>query len=138
MVLGFPRVFTSNAGSMPLHWKIAPLEHMVVCVAEGLVTVDDLVTYFADLEAAGAAHYRRILDATRGISGLSKADVARLSDHARSLLWRGTPGAMAVVTGASGNDTLVANVKAMLRAGRRMREFPTIHEARLWLDAGAP
>ncbi|MBM3649532.1 MAG: hypothetical protein FJX11_17270 [Alphaproteobacteria bacterium] len=123
---------------MPLHWKIAPLEHMVVCVAEGAVTIDELMAYFAALDAAGASNYRKILDATRATAGLSEADLGRLAAYARSLGWQGTPGPMAVVTGTGGNEPLVANVKAMLRLGRRMREFQTIHEARQWLDGEQP
>jgi len=119
---------------MPLRWTIAPLEHMVVCVAEGVVTMADLMKYFAALDAAGASHYRKILDATRGRNALSDAELAELSAYAKSLGWRGTPGPMAIVTGSAGNDRVVANVRAMLRPGRRMREFRTIHEAREWLE----
>ena len=107
---------------------------MVVCVAEGVVTVDDLMEYFAALDAAGASYFRKILDATRGENALSDADLARLAAYAKALGWSGTPGPMAVVTGSAGNDRVVANVRAMLRPGRRMREFRTIHEARRWLD----
>ena len=28
---------------MPRHWTIAPLEHMVVCVLEGVVTLNDMM-----------------------------------------------------------------------------------------------
>jgi hypothetical protein len=119
---------------MPLHWKIAPLEHMVVCVAEGLITLDALLEYFAALEAAGATHYRKILDATRGRNGLTEAEVARVAADAKARPWSAEAGPIAVVTGSAGNDKIVANVRAMLRPGRRMREFETIHEARQWLE----
>lgn len=119
---------------MPLRWKIAPLERMVICVAEGAITMNDLMEYFAALEAAGAADYRKILDATRGENALSDADRARLAAYAKDYGRRGNPGPMAVVTGSAGNDSIVADVRMMLRAGRRMREFQTIHEARLWID----
>ena len=120
---------------MPLRWKIAPLERMVVVIAEGEVTIDDLMAYFAALEKAGVAHYRKILDATRGENRLSEADREKLVAYSRSLGWRGTPGAMAVVTGASGKEDFVADVRSMLRTGRRMRAFTTIHEAREWLES---
>ena len=51
---------------MPLRWTISPLEHIVVCVFEGVVTLADIAAYFAALEAAGASHYRKILDAMHG------------------------------------------------------------------------
>jgi hypothetical protein len=120
---------------MPLRWKIAPLERMVVCVAEGDVTIDDLMAYFAAIEAAGASHYRKLLDATRGHNRLSEDDLAKIAAYSRSLGWRGDPGPMAVVIGAAGKDKLVADVRSMLRTGRRMRAFATIHEARQWLDS---
>jgi hypothetical protein len=123
---------------MPLRWKIAPLDLMVVCVAEGVVTYDDLTAYFAALDAAGASHYRRILDATHAENRLSELELARLVAHARSLGWSGAPGPMAVVTGSAGNEGVVADVRAMLRTGRRMREFRTIHEARKWLEGEEP
>jgi hypothetical protein len=119
---------------MPLRWKIAPLEHMVVCVAEGAVTMKDLMEYFAALEAAGASDYRKILDATHAENAFSDADRVQLAAYAKAYGRRGAPGPMAVVTGAAGNDTVVADIKLMLRPDRRMREFPTIHEARAWLD----
>ena len=108
---------------------------MVVCVAEGVVTLDHLMEYFAALEAAEASHYRKILDATNGRNALSEADLAKLAAYAKSLTWRGTPGPMAIVTGSVRDDTLVANVRAMLRPGRRVRTFRTIHEARQWIDS---
>jgi hypothetical protein len=122
---------------MPLHWKIAPLEHMVVCVAEGDITLDELMAYFAAVEAAGAGHYRKILDATRGGNGLSEEEVTRLASYTKLLGEGGTPGPMAVITGSGGNDEVAASVRKMLRPGRRMREFQTIHEARRWLDRTA-
>jgi hypothetical protein len=97
--------------------------------------MDDLMEYFAALDAASASHYRKILDSTRGESGLSDTDLAKLVAYAKSLGWRGTPGPMAVVTGSAGNDKFVANVRAMLRTGRRMRTFQTIQEARRWLES---
>jgi hypothetical protein len=119
---------------MPLRWKIAPLEHMVVCVAEGAITYDEILAYFMAIEEAGAGHFRKILDATDGGHGLSKQEVAKLAAYTKTLGGDGTPGPMAIITGSGGNDAVAASARAMLRPGRRMREFRTIHEARQWLD----
>jgi hypothetical protein len=86
------------------------------------------------LEAAGASHYRTMLDASRAEYHLTKAELAELAAYARSLKRQGTPGPMALFTGSSGNDDFVRSVSAMLRPGRRLRTFSTIHEARRWLD----
>ena len=60
IALGLPSAWRQIL-PMPLHWKIAPLEQMVVCVSEGAVTKDELMAYFKALEAAGASHYRKML-----------------------------------------------------------------------------
>ncbi|MBI2737201.1 MAG: hypothetical protein HYX38_11730 [Rhodospirillales bacterium] len=119
---------------MPLHWKIAPLEQMVVCVSEGAVTKDELMAYFKALEEAGASHYRKMLDASRGECCLTADEVAEIAAYVRSREWQGTPGPMAIFTGSSGNDEFLRAVSPLLRAGRRLRTFSTIHEARRWLD----
>jgi hypothetical protein len=119
---------------MPLHWKISPLEHIVVCIFEGAVTAADIVGYFRALEAAGAQHYRRILDATRGECTLSEVEVAKLAAQAKSFGASGTPAPVAVVTGSTRNDTIVSNLRKLTPANRRMRAFLNIHEARRWLS----
>ena len=84
---------------MPLHWTITPLEHMVVCVFEGAVTVDDIIAYFAAIGEAKALSYRKIMDATRGECTLSEAELARLSELIKAAASGGTPGPVAIVTG---------------------------------------
>ena len=88
--------------AMPLHWKIAPLEQMVVCVSEGVVTKDELMAYFKAIEAAGAAHYRKMLDASRAECHLTADEIAELAAYAKSLKAQGTPGPMAIFTGSIG------------------------------------
>ena len=118
---------------MPLRWKIAPLEHMVVCEFVGVVTLNDIIEYFAEIERAGAMSYRKILDATRGECGLSGAELGRLAAQAGSTGRRGTPGPIAVVTGSSRNDKVVTNLRTLASIDRRLWMFPTIHDARWWL-----
>jgi hypothetical protein len=75
-----------------------------------------------------------MLDASRAECHLSADEVAELTAYAKSLKSRGTPGPMAIFTGSSGNDEFLRSVSALLRPGRRLRTFSTIHEARRWLD----
>jgi hypothetical protein len=119
---------------MPLHWKIAPLEQMVVCVSEGAVTKDELMAYFKALDEAGASRYRKMLDASRAECRLTAGEIAEIAAYAKSHKGQGTPGPMAIFTGSSGNDEFIRAVTPMLRPGRRLRTFSTIHEARRWLD----
>ncbi len=95
------------------------------------------MAYFKALEEAGAASYRKLLDASRAECHLTADEIADIVAYARSLKWQGTPGPMAIFTGSSGNDAFVRAVRKLLRPGRRSRTFSTIHAARRWLD-GAP
>lgn len=122
------------ATAMPLRWTIAPLEQMVVCVCEGTVTQDELMAYFKALEEAGALHYRKMLDASRGECYLTADEIAEIAAFVKSLKWQGTAGPMAIFTGSSGNDEFLRAISPLLRPGRRLRTFSTIHQARRWLD----
>ncbi|MBY0319694.1 MAG: hypothetical protein K2X72_13305 [Reyranella sp.] len=119
---------------MPLHWTINPLEQLVVCVSQGAVTKDELMAYFKALEEAGASHYRKLLDASTAECRLTADEIAEIAAYAKTLKWQGTPGPMAIFTGSSGNDDFVRAIGGLLRPGRRLRTFSTIHKARHWLD----
>jgi hypothetical protein len=119
--------------AMPLRWTISPLEQMVVCVSQGTVTKDELMAYFKALEEAGASHYRKMLDASGGECRLTGDEIGEIAAYVRSLKWQGTPGPMAIFTGSSGNDEFLRAIGPLLRPGRRLRTFSTIHEARRWL-----
>jgi hypothetical protein len=121
---------------MPLRWTVTPLEHMVVCVFEGAVTIDDIIAYFAAIGGAKATSYRKIVDATRGECTLSQPELARLTGLIKSSGSHGTTaGPLAIVTGSSGNDRVVRNFRTMTPKGRRLRTFRSIHAARRWLDS---
>ena len=81
---------------------------------------------------AGAVPYRKLLDASRAECHLMADEVAELAAHAKSLKGESSP--MAIFTGSSGNDDFVTIVSTMLRLGRRLRTFSTIHATRRWLD----
>lgn len=138
IALGFSPSRRQVRAGMPLRWTISPLEHIVVCIFEGLVTTDEILDYLAAIESAGAFHYRKILDMTRVECSLPDGEIMWLAAHARSLGSPGVPGPMAVVTGASRNDRAVTNIRTITPIGRKLRTFPNIHEARQWLASVPP
>jgi hypothetical protein len=66
---------------MPLSWKIAPLERMVVCTAEGTVALPDMLAYFRALDEAKAFPFQKIFIATAGVSQLSQGDLAVVANE---------------------------------------------------------
>jgi hypothetical protein len=67
-----------------LSWKIAPLEQMVVCTAEGTITLPDMLAYFRALDKGGAFPYQKIFIATAGVSGLSQEDLGVVAHELQS------------------------------------------------------
>ena len=86
---------------MPLSWTIAPLEKMVVCTAEGTVTLPDMVAHYRALDEARAFPYQKIFIATAGISALSPEDIALCAKELHSRRKTSHFGEVAVVAGSS-------------------------------------
>ena len=99
------------------------------------MTFDDVVACFSAIGAAGASAYRKIMDATNGDCTLSAAELDKLADLVKSAASHATPGAVAIVTGSSGNDTVVRNFRTITPRGRPLRTFRSIHAARRWLNS---
>jgi hypothetical protein len=118
---------------MPLSWKIAPLERMVVCTAEGTVTLSDMLAYFRALDQAGAFPLQKIFIATAGASGLSREDIGVLANELQSRRKTSPFGEVAVVAGASRNAQLADIFRMLSQVDRPLFLCATIHDARRWL-----
>jgi hypothetical protein len=105
---------------MPLSWKIAPLERMVVCTAEGTVGLPDMLAYFRALDEARGLpvsedlhrHGRRV----GTVPGRSARD------------YQGTP-----LAGTSRNKALADIFRMLSQVDRPLFICATIHDARQWL-----
>lgn len=119
---------------MSLQWKVSPLERMVVCVSEGIVTLDDFREYLAALKREKALPFSKIFVATQGKSGMSDGDRVKLEALLTSFLEIDGLGPFAVVAGSRRNDGLAAVFRSLATVRRPMRLFPDIHAARKWLS----
>lgn len=120
-------------GGMPLSWKIAPLERMVVCTAEGTVGLPDMLAYFRALDEARAFPYQKIFIATAGVSELSQEDLRVVTKELRSRRKDGPFGEIAVVAGTSRNKALADIFRMLSQVDRPLFICATIHDARQWL-----
>lgn len=119
---------------MSLQWKVSHLDHMVICVSEGVVTLADFQEYLAALKKQKALPFRKIFIATEGRSGMSDDDRKKLAVLLTTFLETEGLGPFAVVAGVKRNNELVAVFKSLATVRRPMRLFPDIHVARKWLD----
>ncbi len=119
---------------MPLQWKVSHLDHMVVCVSEGAVTLKDFQEYLAALKKEKALSFPKIFVATHGQSGMGEGDSQKLAALLTSFLEIDGLGPFAVVAGSKRNDGLTSVFRSLATVRRPMRLFPDIHAARKWLD----
>ncbi len=119
---------------MSLQWKVSPLERMVVCVSEGVVTLDDFRAYLAALKREKALPFPKIFVATQGKSGMNDGDREKLAALLTSFLEIDGLGPFAVVAGSKRNDGLAEVFRSLATVRRPMRLFPDIHAARKWLS----
>ena len=119
---------------MSLQWKVSHLDHMVICVSEGIVTLQDFQEYLAALKQENALAFRKIFIATEGTSGMSSEDRVELAALLTRFLEIDGLGPFAVVAGAERNDGLATIFKSLATVRRPMRLFPDIHAARKWLS----
>jgi len=108
-----------------------------VCIAEGTVTLDDFIDYLDALEKTRALGYQKILVAASGRSGLTAPELGALARALAALNERNRLGAIAIVTGSSGNRKLANVFRTLTSVDRPVQTFTTIHNARLWLSLQA-
>jgi hypothetical protein len=118
---------------LPVRVTSNPMDRMIVAVASGNLTLEDLVELRQELVKADRLSYRKIVDVSAALTNLDEKAIAAfgtflLRDEAT------TPcGPLAVVTTSS--EAGLAHLFTHLTAEKRpARVFRSIHEARRWLD----
>ncbi|HZP99441.1 MAG TPA: hypothetical protein VFB13_07880 [Reyranella sp.] len=115
---------------MPLRFQVDHVQRTVVGVAEGDVTLQDVIEFTLEIERNGAAGYHKIVDVMGGTSRLSIEDFVAYRER-----MRGRPrahGPLALVT--SDRNGPLARLFAQFTAKERPAQvFASIHEARKWL-----
>jgi hypothetical protein len=121
---------------MPIRWTISHDERLVMVTAEGPVTLPEIEAYFDALIVADAQPYAKLLDASSMEARLSDADVmaigARMSAYVNDQKWLGGPAAF-VATNRT-NREFIKRFINLTASPRSAKIFPTVDEARLWLD----
>lgn len=118
---------------MPIRFQISHPERMVVGVAQGIVTLKDVLAFARELETRKALDYRKIIDVISGTAMISQADLAAYGEHLRELPADKKPrGPIALVTNEE-NDALSRLFAQLTNEQRPAQVFRSIHAARKWL-----
>lgn len=117
---------------MPIHLDIFHPNRIVVVVARGAITADDVMKAVREFVAEGAVHYRKIIDVSTARSDIDLEQLKALAAIARSNP-RAPRGPLAFVVDRMGNPMAHAFAE-MTEAERPVKVFTSLHEARRWLD----
>ena len=118
---------------MPLHMDIVPIQRLVVIVARGEVTADDLANNVKELIAAGVAHYAKIIDVSTSHWVLTKEQIDQIAETLRGDPKSDMRGPVAFIVRP--DDEGFAKAFAGITEGDRpVRLFHSLHQARRWLE----
>jgi SpoIIAA-like len=120
---------------MPLTWTIDHETKMAITVAIGDITRADMETMLNAMEEAGAAPYRKLFEASRGVNAMSTDDIMAIGWRLRSTQGLSAPmGPLALVLPSSMMEAVSRVVGMLAIAERPLRVFTDAGEARRWIE----
>jgi hypothetical protein len=122
---------------MTIKLNISHPDRMIVGVATGALTIQDLERFLAELVAANAFRYRKIIDVMGATPGMTAEELAAFIARVEAVRPKESgSGPIAIV--AREGDSPLARLFAELTAGKRLAGvFRNIREAREWLYANS-
>jgi len=119
---------------MPIHVRISHHDRLLVAVAHGTITAEELQNAVREAVEQGALHYRKIIDVAAANSSANMDNLKHLLTLARASPQAAQRGPLAFVVDSQRGD-LVRELATDLEEGERpVRVFTSLHEARRWLD----
>lgn len=121
---------------MPFKLDIFPPDRMVVAVARGDITLEDLALLVKELIDTGTLPYRKIIDITSATSAIGREELEGIAERLRSAPVQRPRGPLAIV--ADGNRGELGRLFMSLTSEERpVQVFRSIHDARRWLLANS-
>jgi hypothetical protein len=119
---------------MPIHVRISHHDRLVVAVAHGTITGQELMDAVRESVEQGALHYRKIIDVAAANTDADMERLKQLLTLARNSPQAAQRGPVAFVVDSKRGDT-VRELAALNEEGERpVGVFTNLHEARKWLD----
>ena len=121
---------------MPIKLQISAPDRMVIGVATGDLTAQDLDHFLAEIAAASAFRYRKIIDVMSATPALTAEELMAFSKRVFAVLPRQGSGPLAIVTNEA-NSPLARLFAQLTEQDRPAGVFRSIREAREWLYANS-
>ena len=117
---------------MPIHIEISDLDRLVIAVALGEITPDDITEVAREFVKTGRQHYGKIIDTTAGSAIMDESRLAAIAAFMRADPQAGSRGPLAFVVDPKRGDQ--AQKFADLTADERpVKVFTSLREARKWV-----
>ena len=117
---------------MPIYMDIVPLDRVVVIVARGQVSADEIAENAKKLVEANVPGYAKIIDVTGAASDLTKEQVTGMAAMLRSGRDAVARGPVAFVVDPA-RTAFSGSFAEATQGDRPIRLFRSLHEARKWL-----
>ena len=119
---------------MPIHIRVSHHDRLVVVVAHGTVTADDIQNAIREHWDTGLVHYRKLIDIAAGNSNADIGSIKTMLTLIRAAPDAGKRGPVAFVFDPNRGD-LIRELAPLTEEGERpLRLFTSLREARAWLD----
>ncbi|SRR5579883_965364 len=122
---------------MPMRITVSRFERLLIGVASGDLTRQDLGRFFLEIVEGGLLDYRKIVDIAGCNPVVTAAELEAFGAVVRAAHKGGPPAPLAIV--AHEQQNAVAALFAKLTADvRPAHVFRSIHEARRWIEQNSP
>ena len=119
---------------MPVTWSTSHHDCLIVVVAEGAVTLQEIEQYLDAVITSNTLCYRKIFDVTRSLEHPSDEDMMSLAARIRAYPAFGRFGALAIVAGSARSRWMARLYTELAAVDRPIRTFRNREAAHKWLD----
>ena len=120
---------------MALTWSISHAEKLVAVRVESLLRPDEVQACFAAIIAQGAVPYRKLVDLTHAPLTLGAAGIRAIAQRMAQVPDGVRRGPLAFVVNNELAKEMVVTFDHQMGVERPLAMFPTVEEARGWLDS---
>ena len=120
---------------MSLHWSVSHPQRLVIAIAKGEVTAEQVRKYLTDIFAQGAGPYRKMFDVSQTDTAFDDSVLKGFAETVRHHAAAGPIGPIAIVALSDESFRQAGVFAAAATVDRPIKIFREQHEARRWLNA---
>lgn len=119
---------------MPVNWTVSHPDRLIVAVAEGTVTLQEIERYLDDVITSNTLAYRKIFDVTQTQGHPPDEDMMILGARIRAYPAFGRFGALAIVASSDRSRWMARLYTQLAEVDRPIKIFRNREAAEKWLD----